>query len=264
MIDSIGVPARGGGGFIIGGPQFKMEGFFIEDDEMPATEIEIREPRSGAVAKVTIIAVLDLVADQFGVIMFDKATLDGISPDPLPLTTYRFRLGEGVDAGVSAESLEAAFLANGLETQVLADELEEDRQANVALNNLLQGFMASGLLVGIAALGVISLRSVVERRQQIGVLRAIGYRRSMVLASFLMESSFIALLGIFLGVGLGTLLAFNLVTFIGEQIPGLRFSMPWFQIGLIVTLAYLFSLLTTFLPARQASRIYPAQALRYE
>ncbi|MFP6568274.1 MAG: FtsX-like permease family protein [Dehalococcoidia bacterium] len=264
VIDSIGVPARGGGGFIIGGPQFKMEGFFIEDDEMPATEIEIREPRSGAVAKVTIIAVLDLVADQFGVIMFDKATLDGISPDPLPLTTYRFRLGEGVDAGVSAESLEAAFLANGLETQVLADELEEDRQANVALNNLLQGFMASGLLVGIAALGVISLRSVVERRQQIGVLRAIGYRRSMVLASFLMESSFIALLGIFLGVGLGTLLAFNLVTFIGEQIPGLRFSMPWFQIVLIVTLAYLFSLLTTFLPARQASRIYPAQALRYE
>jgi len=31
-----------------------------------------------------------------------------------------------------------------------------------------------------------------------------------------------------------------------------------------VTLAYVFSLLTTFLPARQASRIYPAQALRYE
>jgi putative ABC transport system permease protein len=264
VIDSIGVPTRGGGGFVIGGPQFKMEGFFIEDDEMPPTEIEIREPRSGAVAKVTIIAVLDLVSDQFGVIMFDKATLDEISPDVLPLTTYRFRLEEGVDAGTSADGLEAAFLANGMETQVLADELEEQRQANVALNNLLQGFMASGLLVGIAALGVISLRSVVERRQQIGVLRAIGYRRSMVLASFLMESSFIALLGIFLGVGLGTLLAFNLVTFIGDQVPGLRFSMPWFQIGLIVSLAYAFSLLTTFLPARQASRIYPAQALRYE
>jgi putative ABC transport system permease protein len=264
VIDSIGVPSRGGGGFIIGGPQFKMEGFFIEDDEMPPTEIEIREPRSGTVAKITIIAVLDLVSDQFGVIMFDKATLDEISPDVLPLTTYRFRLEEGVDAGTSADDLEAAFLANGMETQVLADELEEQRQANVALNNLLQGFMASGLLVGIAALGVISLRSVVERRQQIGVLRAIGYRRSMVLASFLMESSFIALLGIFLGVGLGTLLAFNLVTFIAENVPGLRFSMPWFQIGLIVSLAYAFSLLTTFLPARQASRIYPAQALRYE
>jgi len=120
------------------------------------------------------------------------------------------------------------------------------------------------LLVGIAALGVISLRSVVERRAQIGVLRAIGYRRSMVLASFLMESSFIALLGIFLGVALGTLLSYNLVSFMGEQIPGLTFNLPWAQLGVIVLIAYAFSLLTTYLPARQASRIYPAQALRYE
>jgi putative ABC transport system permease protein len=264
VIDAVAVPSRGGGGGAFGGPQFKLEGFAVEDDDMPPTEIEIREPRNGTVAKVTIIAVLDLVSDQFGVIMFQKTTLDAISPETLPLTTYRFRLEEGVDAGASADALDAAFLSNGLETEVLADELEKDRQANVALNNLLQGFMATGLLVGIAALGVISLRSVVERRQQIGVLRAIGYRRSMVLASFLMESSFIALLGIMLGVGLGTLLSYNLVNFIGEQVPGLRYSMPWFQLGLIVSLAYAFSLLTTFLPARQASRIYPAQALRYE
>ena len=84
--------------------------------------------------------------------------------------------------------------------------------------------MASGLLVGIAALGVISLRSVVERRQQIGVLRAIGYRRGMVLASFLMESSFIALLGILIGVGLGALLSYNLVADIADDVPGLSFS----------------------------------------
>ena len=38
--------------------------------------------------------------------------------------------------------------------------------------------MGLGLIVGVAALGVISARSVVERRQQIGVLRAIGFRRA--------------------------------------------------------------------------------------
>ncbi len=87
--------------------------------------------------------------------------------------------------------------------------------------------MATGLLVGIAALGVISFRAVVERRQQIGVLKALGYRRSMILTSYLMESSFIALLGISLGVGLGTLLSINLVDSIGEQVPGLKFTLPW-------------------------------------
>jgi hypothetical protein len=43
---------------------------------------------------------------------------------------------------------------------------------------------------------VITARSVVERRQQIGVLRAIGFRRRMVQWSFLVESSFIALTSI--------------------------------------------------------------------
>ena len=43
--------------------------------------------------------------------------------------------------------------------------------------------MGLGLVVGVAALGVISARSVVERRQQIGVLRAIGFRRRMVQAA---------------------------------------------------------------------------------
>ena len=169
-----------------------------------------------------------------------------------------------MSAGPLLDLLESAFLENGLESHVLFEQIEEDRRQNIALNRLLQGFMASGLLVGIAALGVISLRSVVERRQQIGVLRAIGYSRNMVLASFLMESSFIALMGIFLGVDMGVLLSVNMVSFLSEQVPGLRFSLPWIQLGTIVAITYGFSLITTFLPARQASRVYPAQALRYE
>jgi putative ABC transport system permease protein len=45
---------------------------------------------------------------------------------------------------------------------------------------------------------------------------------------------------------------------------GRAFPVPWGQIGWIVLIAYGFSLLTTILPALQASRIYPAEALRYE
>ena len=264
VMDAFAIPSREGGGFNIGGPEFRVEGMFIEDESMEPLQIEVREPRSGAVTRVTVIAVMDLLSDQFGVIMFPKRALDDISPDELPVTTYRFKLSDDANAAAIADKLESAFVENGLEPSVLAEDLEEQREANIAINRLLQGFMASGLLVGIAALGVISLRSVVERRQQIGVLRAIGYRRGMVLASFLMESSFIALLGILIGVGLGALLSYNLVRDIADQVPGLSFTIPWAQIAIIVAIAYAFSLLTTFLPARQASRIYPAEALRYE
>jgi ABC-type lipoprotein release transport system permease subunit len=71
-------------------------------------------------------------------------------------------------------------------------------------------------------------------------------------------------LGIAIGVGLGTVLSYNLVKDIQDDVETIRFTIPWLQLTIIVAIAYVFSLATTFLPARQASRIYPAEALRYE
>jgi putative ABC transport system permease protein len=130
---------------------------------------------------------------------------------------------------------------------------------------LFQGFMALGLLVGIAALGVIASRTVVERRQQVGVLRALGFHPSMVALSFLLESSFIALTGILIGVIAGLLLGADMVrTFFAQLTPDTAVTAPWGQLGVILLLAYGFSLLLTLIPSLQASRIYPAEALRYE
>jgi len=103
-----------------------------------------------------------------------------------------------------------------------------------------------------------------ERRQQIGVLRAIGFQRRMVLAAFLLESSFVALLGIGLGVGLAMALAPQIVREMANELEGLEMTIPWAQIVITAVVAYVAALVTTYLPARQASRVYPAEALRYE
>jgi len=96
------------------------------------------------------------------------------------------------------------------------------------------------------------------------VLRAIGYKRRMVQASFLLESSFVSIAGTVLGVALGLLLAGQIEASITKTDPSMRAIVPWARIGGIVLLAYLASLLTTYLPARQAARVAPAEALRYE
>lgn len=102
-------------------------------------------------------------------------------------TLHLLALRPGVDATATAKRLESALLANGAQAQALRDVLDDAVAATRTFNRLLQGFMALGLVVGVAALGVVTARSVVERRQQIGVLRAIGFRRRMVEASFLLE-----------------------------------------------------------------------------
>ena len=138
----------------------------------------------------------------------------------MPITTYRFRTAQGVDAKEASRTLESSFLENGAEAVSLKEVIDEEIAVNNAFNNLLIGFMGMGLIVGVAALGVISLRAVVERRQHVGVLRAIGYRQSMIQLSFLVEASFVSLLGVGIGVALGAILSFNLVEGIQDQIPG--------------------------------------------
>ncbi|MGH2632435.1 MAG: ABC transporter permease, partial [Tepidiformaceae bacterium] len=131
---------------------------------------------------------------------------------------------------------------------------------------MFQGFLAIGLLVGIAALGVISFRAVVERRQQIGMLRAIGYQRSMVQLSFLLEAGFIAGSGIILGLALGLTFAWNLFTSgeFGDTSNGVAFTIPWLQVGAVTLFAFVASMVMTYLPARAASHTAIAEALRYE
>ena len=268
VVDALAVPTQSGfrGGDNL--PEFQVEGLFYEDESMEPVPLEVREPATGATINLTVIAVLDETADAFGALgggmIAARQQLDEASPFPIPATNYRFKVAEGVDAHQVSRGLEITFQRNGMESSVLAELVEESVSANQSFNYLLTGFMGLGLMVGVASLGVVSLRAVVERRQQIGVLRAIGYRRGMVQLSFLLESSFVVLLGVAIGVGLGTAISYLIVREIREDVETIRFTIPWIQIIAIIAAAYLFSLATTLLPARQASSIYPAEALRYE
>jgi ABC-type lipoprotein release transport system permease subunit len=96
------------------------------------------------------------------------------------------------------------------------------------------------------------------------MLRALGFQRQMVSWIFLIESSFVALLGIGLGAGLALIPAAQVITDMATDIPGLTFQVPWLEIGVVSGLAYAMTLMTTWLPAVQASQVTPAEALRYE
>ena len=164
-----------------------------------------------------------------------------------------------------AKGMEAALLERGAQASSVEGLIDSAAGQSRSFQLLFEGFMGLGLVVGIAALGVISFRTVVERRQQIGMLRAIGYSRRLVAASFFLESSFIALTGIAMGLVLGSALSYNLLTspdFTDGAEVAVR--VPWLRLGIIVTIAYGASALMTLWPARRAAGVAPAQALRYE
>ena len=238
---------------------------YESDGPLPEITLALRSGE-GVTQTVQIIGVIEqdsTLASQE--IWVNRNTLNRIAGEVVTPGEFYLKVVEGADVRAVAQAAERAFLNNAVNATVLAESFAQAQALTRGILQLFQGFMALGLLVGIAALGVISTRTVVERRQQVGMLRAIGFQPYMVALTFLLESSFIALTGILVGASVGILLGDALVGSSYEQIAdGRVFAIPWGQIGIIVLIAYGFSLLTTILPALQASRIYPAEALRYE
>ena len=252
--------------FNVGGsdPDFQLEGFFLEDDALPEVYILAQDPRTGNEQRLRVIGVLKDGTGFISGVMTSQDTLNSMLGQEVPPRSYLFRLNAGADAEATAKTLEASFLGNGMQAKSIAKLIREEASTERLFNLLLEGFMGLGLVVGIAALGVIAARSVVERRHQIGVLRALGFQKGMVQLSFLLESSFVALLGVAIGIVLGAALAYNLIDQVGKDIEGLAYRVPWLNIAVVVVIAYGASLFTTFLPARQAAKVYPAEALRFE
>ncbi len=246
---------------------FRLTGF-TRADALPEVWLELREASGGQVRshRVQVIGVLsDITTVSMNSVFVNSRALAAIAGQVAPPDAFFIKVSEGADAREVAQAVERAFLSSALDATVIADSAAQGQALTRGILQLFQGFLALGLLVGIAALGVISARTVVERRQQVGMLRAIGYQPEMVALSFVLEASFIALVGIGLGVGAGVLLGQAIIGQLFSVITaGRTLPVPWSQIGVIVLGAYLFSLLTTILPALQAARIYPADALRYE
>ena len=194
-----------------------------------------------------------------------KATVQAVGSQTQLLTPsgYYFLLRSGVDPETARLDLGRLLVRDQLEPVVVADQQAQSISAVITLLNLITGFLAMGLIVGIAGLGVISTRAVVERWQQIGMLRALGFRRALVQRSFLMESSLIAILGLVIGALIGLWESYRFFV-VDKSFGTVDFHVPVVEIGLILAGSYLATLLTTYLPSRAASLVAPAEALRYE
>ena len=166
----------------------------------------------------------------------------------------------GVDPTSVSNILKKDFAHLGMQTIAIAALVSTFIQIGQSFLGIFEAFLALGLVVGIAGLGIISIRSVVERRKEIGVLRAIGYRKNMVLSAFLLENSYVALLGILIGIVLGIDLGYAIATSPGS---GLSFVIPWVSLLEIIAFSYGLAVLATLSSSRRAAQIPPAEALRY-
>ena len=145
-------------------------------------------------------------------------------------------------------------------TLVVPQQLFRQHQQTQRIFQVVMGAIAGvSLLVGGIGIMNIMLANVLERRREIGLLRALGARRRDVVAQFLREATVICLAGALLGLLFGTVLAYLIATFAGWQVA-------WAPIPILLSAGFcaLVGLAFGVYPARQAAQLDPITALRQE
>ncbi|MDQ3512373.1 MAG: ABC transporter permease [Chloroflexota bacterium] len=224
--------------------------------------IELEDPVTGIPRPVKIIAIIDGRINFWG-LYTSQRTVDDIYPKPAAVSYY-LNLEDAGNARHIAREVESALLTNGVQAASIRDAQIEDQRWYTGTLMIMGSFFALGLVVGVAAVGVIAFRAVVERRQQIGMLRALGFQRSLVSLSLLIEAAFVVILGVVVGTILGVVTAYNVFRSEGVGPDGVDFTVPWTFIGAVLAVTTGAALLMTWVPAAQAGRIPPAEALRFE
>jgi putative ABC transport system permease protein len=232
------------------------------------TSLWVADLRGGDVTQLTVVGITDNAQAQSYGLLGSPQTFDSIERGLAPFGNqyYFFKLAPGADAHAVSRAIGSALAGYGFETTVIADVLLDTNGPRVFASKVLVGLVALTLLVGMAALSVTGMRAVVERRQQIGMLRALGFRRFHVRLLFALESLIVAATGTALGLGLGLILCRNVfaVDFFETIRSGINLVVPWGELALICALAFTVALAASLVPAWQASQIMPADALRYE
>ena len=121
----------------------------------------------------------------------------------------------------------------------------------------------AGVVVFIGSLMVLvtMMGSVSERKTEIGVFRAIGFRQSHIMRIILFEAALVSLLAGLLGYGAGLLAARLALPFMAES-AGAQLTVEWPVFAGALLLSLVLGLVAGIYPARQAARLDPTEALR--
>jgi lipoprotein-releasing system permease protein len=142
-------------------------------------------------------------------------------------------------------------------------------------------FIILTMIIAVAAFNLVStlVMTVTDKQADIAILRTLGSSPRSIMKIFMIQGALVGIMGTAAGVGLGVLVALNIdviVPFI-EHLLGVQFlskeiylisSVPsdlrWSDVGRIGGVAVVLAFLATLYPSYAASRVKPAEALRYE
>lgn len=245
-------------------------GFSVVRREQPLKIVGLieREPYSGlrTVSRGRLF-IPTAFAESLNVLQFSD--LRGATRDTPSTRTY-ISLVVRVDSPSRVEAVQNAIKKMGFRTFSVLDATRSMRRF-FAIFDLFLGIFGS-LALAVASLGIVNtlVMAILERRREIGILKALGASDADVKKLFFVEAgvmgAFGGALGVALGWAIGRLINWGANLYLARQDlpPEQIWSVPWWLVLAALAFAVLVSLVSGLYPAARAARLDPVQALRYE
>ncbi|HEV2945828.1 MAG TPA: FtsX-like permease family protein [Gemmataceae bacterium] len=203
-----------------------------------------------------------------GTIIMDRDLYKRCFHDPL-VDAFDVYIQPGKDPDTVREAVLRSRLW-GVEHSLVILKRDELRQRIADMIRRIFGIAYSQeIVVGlVAALGVVMalLISVLQRRRELGLLRAVGATRGQILRTVLAEAMLMGFIGTLIGLAVGVPIEWYCVQVIMFEEAGFLFPVliPWLEAGLIAGIALLVATLAGFGPAWHTSRLRIPEAIAYE
>lgn len=211
------------------------------------------EDDRGEPVRLRIVGLLEASIFQSELLISEQHFLEAFSDHP----GYAFFLGDPAPAQLTSVSawLEREMAPFGLDAGSTVERLASFQAVESMYLTTFEMLGGLGLLLGTLGLGIVLLRNVLERRGELAMLRAFGYRRSVLASMVLAENTFLLAAGLVIGTGAG------LIAVAPHLLSG-GIEVPWSSLLLTLTAVFAVGLLVSLSAVLGSSRIPLLPALK--
>ncbi|MEV4946653.1 FtsX-like permease family protein [Streptomyces sp. NPDC053755] len=231
----------------------------------------VRVATNGPVEEYTLSGVFTTedgaVSAGGSLVLFDTAVAQRLYVEPGFFQDIAVAAEPGSDAARILAAVEPVVGGAGeAQTgQALADEQAKDIEAGLgALNQMLLGFAAIALFVGVFLISNTFTMLVAQRTKELALMRAVGASRRQITRSVLAEAGLVGLVASVVGFGLGVLLAIGLrsgMAAFGMKVPAGEVVIGSTPLISALAVGVLITMLAAWLPGRRAAKIPPVAAM---
>lgn len=193
----------------------------------------------------------------------DAKTIDAAAGGTAPEQTWAKVADDASTSQIEALTSELSAVGATSDASAAQTRAEFASMFQVALTVVL-GLLAAAVVIAVIGVSNTLTLSVIDRRREGALLRALGFTRSAMSRMITIESLLMTLIALVAGAGVGTFYGWVGTASLMPASADPVLSVPWAQIGLIGVAAVLAAVLASAIPARSMSRIAPAKGMSME